>query len=229
MGKRKNSKAAQFELIFLFLASVLIFLLWNTAIIFPVKLWSVLIHEIGHALAAILTGGSVSYIEVGPNLGGITLFSGGNEFITAFAGYFSSTIFGAAAFYASYREKERKYFGYGFAVIIFLVTVNLIREPFSIAVSILYCILLVVLPNLSKKSISEYTFRFIGLTSALYVFTDVLYDVFSTSLRLSDAEKLEEITSIPSTFWGIIWLIITGSVIYSFYRYAISYSFSKRR
>ena len=46
-----------------------------------------LVHELGHGLAAILTGGSFLYFEVFPNGGGLAHTSGGLRFVVIPAGY----------------------------------------------------------------------------------------------------------------------------------------------
>ena len=63
-------------------------LLWNTAFIKPFKLIAVFIHEMGHATACWMTGGSVKGIEVHKNEGGVTKYVGGNQYIVIPAGMY---------------------------------------------------------------------------------------------------------------------------------------------
>ncbi|KAL7470734.1 hypothetical protein ACHAXS_010990, partial [Conticribra weissflogii] len=70
------------EIIFLSLTAgylLLIYLLWNTTIMKPMKLIAVFVHEMSHATACWLTCGSVKAIEVYTNEGGVTKYVGGKR------------------------------------------------------------------------------------------------------------------------------------------------------
>jgi hypothetical protein len=43
----------------LILLTTVIFMLWNTGLVYPLRLLIVFLHELSHAAATILTGGSV--------------------------------------------------------------------------------------------------------------------------------------------------------------------------
>ena len=75
--------------------------LWLSPLLVPFRLFVTLIHEFGHALAAVLTGGHVLEIMVRLDGSGLTLVEGGNLFITASAGYLGSSLFGAALLLAA--------------------------------------------------------------------------------------------------------------------------------
>ncbi len=53
------------------------FFLWNTALLKPMKLIAVFVHEMSHATACWITGGKVLGIEVFGNEGGVTKYQGG--------------------------------------------------------------------------------------------------------------------------------------------------------
>jgi hypothetical protein len=60
----------------------------------PLRLFSTFIHEAGHALAALLSFGSVKSLVVFPNGSGVTYTSGGWRFLISSAGYLGTTLFG---------------------------------------------------------------------------------------------------------------------------------------
>ena len=62
---------------------------------YPLRLLVTFIHEGSHALATILTGGSVHAINIDPSGSGITLSAGGFNPIIASAGYLGATLYGA--------------------------------------------------------------------------------------------------------------------------------------
>jgi hypothetical protein len=68
--------------------------LWNTAIMKPMKLIAVFIHEMGHATACWMTGGKVEGIEVYNNEGGVTKYRGGKRWFIIPAGYLGGAFWG---------------------------------------------------------------------------------------------------------------------------------------
>lgn len=66
----------------------------NSAIVKPMKLISIFIHEMGHASAAWLTGGKVDKIEVYDNEGGVTNFRDGWKPAIIPAGYVGVSFWG---------------------------------------------------------------------------------------------------------------------------------------
>ena len=78
------------------LIPVLVFALWNTPVVFPVKVLVVFLHELSHGLAAVLTGGSIVAISLSVQQGGEATTLGGNGFIILSAGYLGSLLFGVA-------------------------------------------------------------------------------------------------------------------------------------
>lgn len=85
------------EIVFLCCAAgylVANFFLWNTFICKPMKLLAVFVHEMSHATACWMTGGSVKGIEVYTNEGGVTKYVGGNRYIVVPAGYLGGAFWG---------------------------------------------------------------------------------------------------------------------------------------
>ena len=73
---------------------IALWLLWYTPVIFPLKIFVVLLHEISHALAALASGGAVERIVLDMNQGGATYVLGGNSFLVLSAGYLGSLLWG---------------------------------------------------------------------------------------------------------------------------------------
>ena len=91
--------------------SYLIFLLglimvaWEYPILYPLKLLVVFFHESSHAIATILTGGTVKELVINQQQGGHVISQGGNRFITLSAGYIGSLLWGVVIYLlVSYNE-----------------------------------------------------------------------------------------------------------------------------
>ncbi len=68
-------------------------------ILFPVRLFVTFVHEAGHALAGLLTGGQVQGFEVSLDGSGLANISGGSVSLIAPAGYLGAALFGSLLFF----------------------------------------------------------------------------------------------------------------------------------
>ncbi len=75
--------------------AVVTILLWHTIVLFPLRCFVVLVHETGHALAALLTGASIDHLVVRPDESGEVLYRGGWPVIISAAGYVGSSLLGS--------------------------------------------------------------------------------------------------------------------------------------
>jgi hypothetical protein len=71
--------------------------LWNTPLVYPLKVLTVMLHEMCHALATLATGGEVKEIKTQWDESGHTLSSGGWAWAIYPAGYLGTALLGAIA------------------------------------------------------------------------------------------------------------------------------------
>lgn len=195
--------------------SILSLLLWNTIVLYPLKLLVVLMHETGHALAALVTGGDVIRIEVNAMQGGMTYTLGGNRFIILTSGYLGSCIIGACVIWSSSNNRMCKYVAEIFGFLIILEAVLWIRDLFTFSFAILMGCFCIFIGLKIRGAWEKIMMQLIGIVCCLYaiydIFTDIIFKYFSKDAIYagkSDAEALAEITFIPSIVWGIIWIIV---------------------
>ena len=85
------------------ISMVVVYILWNVPslefIVYPLKLFVTYVHEAGHSLAAIITGGEVQHFLVSPNGSGLAVTRGGTQAAIIPAGYLGAAFFGSALFY----------------------------------------------------------------------------------------------------------------------------------
>ena len=88
-----------------FVAFAAVFLLWNNRdleiIIYPLRLFVTFVHEAGHALASLLTGGQVREFVVNANGSGYAVTAGGNAALVLPAGYLGAALFGSLLYLLS--------------------------------------------------------------------------------------------------------------------------------
>src|SRR5919109_753500 len=78
---------------------------WLTPALYPLKIFVVFIHETGHALATVLTGGRVVSMVVTPWESGYVQAIGGTPVLMASAGYIGSALFGGVMLLLSGRRQ----------------------------------------------------------------------------------------------------------------------------
>ena len=185
----------------------LLWSLWDTAIIYPVKLFVVLLHEVNHAVAAVATGGEVERILLNAQQGGATYTRGGNAFITLSAGYLGSLLWGTLFILLAFSRwlKPRWIMG-GVGASVLLLTLFLVRGMFGMGVGILFAATLLVGAKYLSQGMNRAFLLGLGLTSTLYAILDIKSDVLDRPQLPSDAAMLAEMTGIPTAVWGFLWI-----------------------
>lgn len=186
-----------------------IWALWDTAIVYPLKVFVVLLHEVSHGLAAIATGGSVERIVLDANQGGAAYTVGGIPFVTLSAGYLGSLFWGVLFVMLGFSRLLRPRWIIGaVGVFVVLVSVFVVRNPFGLLFGVAFGGALVA----SAKYLSQRTNRILllvlGLTSTLYAILDIKSDIISRPNLRSDAAMLAEMTGVHTMFWGFLWIAI---------------------
>lgn len=181
--------------------------LWNTPVIYPLKIFVVLLHELSHAGASLATGGTVQRIELDPYQGGACYCPGGNAFLVLSAGYLGSLAWGGAMFAAARSTRVRTdVVNTGIAVIVALATVFYVRNPFGIAFGALFSVTLLWAARKGGSGFNRGVLLTLGLTSSLYAILDIKSDILDRPELRSDAAMLAEVTGVPTVVWGLLWI-----------------------
>jgi hypothetical protein len=191
----------------------LLWTFWETPVVYPLKIFVVLLHELSHAVAAWATGGSVGYIELDPRQGGATWITGGLPFFTLSAGYLGSLLWGVGLVRAAYWKKLRAWAMTALiGASVLVLTALFVRNGFGIAFGILFGLAMIG----SAWQISDLWNRrlvlVLGMTSCLYAVLDIKSDVLDRPQLPSDAAMLGEMTGIPTLVWGVLWIGIALGV-----------------
>jgi hypothetical protein len=189
--------------------------LWSTLALYPIKLFVVLLHELSHAGAALLTGGEILSIEINELIGGFCQYRGGNRLVVASAGYLGSLLWGGLILIVASRTNASRKLGTLIAAMMIVAALLWIRNTFGILYTVGSAVLLFVMCRFLPSWMVRILMQFLGTASCLYVIVDIYEDV---SQEGSDANTLAELTGIPAMFWGVIWgMIALGMIFYSFY------------
>ena len=201
-----------------------VFALWQTPVMVPLKILIVFLHELSHAAVVILTGGSVESLSVSPDQGGLVLARGGSRFWTLSAGYLGSLAIGVALLVAALRTQADRLVIGAFGAITLLVTALYIREGFPFLFGLCTGLTMLASAYFLGHGPNDLLLRIIGLTSIGYVPYDIFSDTIARSNLRSDARMLAEEFGGTTVMWGGAWLIISLIVIGASLRWGLGRS-----
>jgi hypothetical protein len=183
-----------------------------------------LIHELSHAIMALLTGGDVTEIKLNDNASGsCTTKSKGKfkTFLVSSAGYISSALFSLLLFYSLGKEWNQ-YFFYLFLSISVIALIFWIRNAYGIIWTLTFASLnfaLILIPYAIPKY-SNHILLIFGLLIAidnLLACLTLLYISIVTPKKAGDATNIAKTTKIPAFFWSLLFLAITLYIGYKSY------------
>ncbi len=193
---------------------VLVFGLWQTPAIIPLKILIVFLHEFAHAAMTVLTGGEVISLSVSANQGGEVWSRGGSRFLILTAGYLGSLLIGLGLLLAALRTNADRAVMAAFGGLMVLVALLYIRDLFAFAFCVGTGIAMLAIARFLPRDVNDMVLRVIGLTSMIYVPYDIFSDTIARSNLRSDARMLAEEFGGATVLWGGLWLIISLAVIW---------------
>jgi len=189
---------------------LLIFYLWNSPLLYPLRILVVFFHEMSHALAAILTGGGVEAIHLHPGAGGLCVTTGGIPFIVISAGYLGSLLWGGAIMLLSRKAKVVNLLTTGLGIVLLGAAALLVRPVLGFG--FLFCVgtgaALAAMGLKLAVWANAFALRLIGLSSCMYATVDIKSDILDRPHLTSDATLLAEHTGVPAFAWGVFWMVL---------------------
>lgn len=205
--------------------TALIYALWNTNVIWPLRVLVVLFHELSHAGMALATGGEVVSVTFHQNEGGLAVTRGGNGFWISTAGYLGSLIIGAALFLAAVLSRADRAVAAGVGAVMIFAALFYMRDLFAVGFTVLIGAVLIVVAWWLHAQVSDLILRVIGLASMLYVPWDIATDTiiprrFGSDV-MSDAASIAGRTGLTEGIVGSVWFILSLIVIFATLRIAL--------
>ena len=218
MSAATSFKAPPRRLVLPLSLAVLALLLWDTFAVYPFRLFVVLLHEISHGLAAVLTGGAIVSIGLRFDEGGVCLTRGGWPFLILNAGYLGSLLWGVLFLLrGARRARARPVIGFVGAFTL-VVTLFYVRTWFGFLYGLGTGLVLLAVASRLKPAVSEVLLAAVGATSCLYAVWDIATDVLLRHSGGSDAAALARLTGLPAIVWGLAWIAFSIAVLASVVR-----------
>lgn len=205
----------------LLVLTAVVFVIWSTPIAFPIRMLVVFLHELAHALAAILTGGSVLELTLSPLEGGSATTLGGNFFIIASAGYLGSLLFGIVFLVLALRTDLDRWVLGALGMTLLVLSLWYFRSAFAFGFGTITALVMLSAARWGGLILCDLMLRLIGLTSMVYVPYDIVSDTILRASARSDARNIAESFGGTTLFWGVLWLILSLITIALTLRYGL--------
>ena len=207
MTKRKPD-GFQFLILASLLTVMLSFIPGANILVYPFLLFVTFIHEGGHALAALLTGGMVTELSIHRDASGETYSMGGIPLLIASAGYLASAIYGASLLVLCRDGRNAKAALSLTAAAILALTIFFAKGPLSLLAGLLMPLGLVFIALALKERTAHFFAMFLAIQCCLNALFDLrtLFLLSATTNVPSDAANMAGMTGVPAIFWALLWL-----------------------
>lgn len=210
--------------IILLAAIVLVAVLWNVPaadpLLYPVRLFVTFIHEAGHGLAALLTGGRFIEFRLFPNGSGYAITGGGNNLFVLPAGYLGAALFGAVLFYLVNRFHIARTLAAVLAVALILLSLAFgLGSPLALVVGFAFGAVLLLLAWKGGETVCALMLNMLAILTGLNAVLDVWGLVGAPGAALgsipNDAAAFSQNVAplIPAAGWAVIWAAIAVALL----------------
>jgi hypothetical protein len=201
---------------------------------YPFQLFVTFIHEGGHALAALLTGNSVTSLSVSTDTSGLTnAMIQENWLVQIFffsAGYLGAMAFGIALLVLIRWRVSARVILVGCGAIVGSLTLifGLIKPliglnslsgiPFTLIAGTLLSVGLIALARFASPRIASFFVSFLAVQCVLNALLNLktvffLSSPFAPSVP-NDAVSMANVTGVPAILWTIIWIAIAFGILW---------------
>lgn len=168
--------------------------------LYPVTLLVTFLHELGHALAALLSGGQVEGLHVSADGSGYTSTRGGSPGFILIGGYLGSAVLGNLLFYLGARHKALTDIALQVLAVV-MALVGLIWFESFVSTALLFAFAVLLWLAVRYTNWDQDILMFLGLTAVLYIIQDFRVGPSSDLARYE-----AEVGLFPARIWMFIWL-----------------------
>ncbi|MDZ4769236.1 MAG: M50 family metallopeptidase [Chloroflexota bacterium] len=224
----------QRALIMALLAAAIVFILWNipllSGVLYPFRLFVTFVHESGHGIAALISGGEFGQMVLSSDGSGHALTSGGIRALILPAGYLGAALFGAVLFYLTNTVPFPRTIAIVLGGLVGIVTL-LYTQPLTLAffVGLGMALALVALWRFADRGITMLALNVLAIITGL----NALFDLI-TLTRIADlgggigrndaaAFSAQVAPVLPASGWALVWaalsvVILAGAIYLAFLR-----------
>ena len=201
-----------------------------SVVTYPIRLFVTYVHEAGHSLAALLTGGQVHGFEVSPDGSGVARTSGGNISLILPAGYLGAALFGSLLFFLTNRVPR---WTRGLAFLLGLAIIALTlgyalpsaeRGPTALIVGVGFGVGLIALGWQAPRLVNVFVLNTLAILTSLNAVFDLRLLVQNadaqSAVGVNDAAQFsEKVTpllpaSVVAAIWAAVAFCMLGAAVY---------------
>lgn len=210
MAVRRSINWAETGVLLVIVAVV--YALWSTPVVYPLKMLVVFFHELSHGLMAVFTGGDIIRIELDHRQGGLCVTRGGVRFLVTSAGYLGSMLWGGVILVAAARTRFDRHIMFGLGLLLLLTGALWVRPFISFAFFFVLAMgaAMVAAGRYLDMRVNDLLLKLVGLTSCLYAIADIKSDALDRDIPSSDASKIAEYVPLLSGWMvGAVWIALS--------------------
>ncbi|MDX1521339.1 MAG: M50 family metallopeptidase [Anaerolineae bacterium] len=188
---------------------------------YPFRLLLTIVHELGHGLAALLTGGEFIRFQISANGSGLAFTSGGWRLVVIPAGYLGVALFGAALIMLGRDHRWSRtamgLIGGGmillglFYAVPTIFTIHILSGILTTFASLAFGALFLWIAFKAPPGGIIFLLHIVAIQAGLTAFTDLFTVIGLSTLFFrapnNDARSMAELTFIPAIVWAIIWVV----------------------
>lgn len=213
-------------------AIVIVFVLWNvpqvSGLLYPFRLFVTYIHEAGHGLAAILTGGQFIRFEVFADGAGQAVTAGGSRALILPAGYLGAALFGAVLFALVNRLRQTRAIAFVLGILLLAFSLLFGRfSPVALLVGIAFGAVLIGLAYKANREINALVLTVLALLTGLNAVLDLYFLVGSSDAAMGSvrndaaAFSAEVFPLVPPAIWALVWALAAVALLALAFWYAV--------
>jgi hypothetical protein len=181
-------------------------------LMYPLRLFVTFVHESGHGLAALATGGEFRQMVVNSNGSGLAYTAGGNRAVILVMGYLGAALFGAGLFYIANRVPRPRAVAAGLGVLVAAMSVlytGFLSTAFLVGLG--FGAVLLLLAWKAPANIALLVLNFLAVITGLNAVFDLVAlvntpDAMMGPVRNDAAAFSAEITPlVPGYVWAVVW------------------------
>jgi len=232
--KYKIAEDARPQITLLIIATLITIALWFIPfadyLVYPIRLFVTFIHEGGHALAAVLTGGSVQSLTVSPDSSGLVKAYSSSALATLIfssAGYLSATAYGVLLLALIRWNVSPRKILFASGVFVALLTaafglfapvlhifsgdISLTATAFTVLSGAVLTAGLIATARYLNLKWANFAVCFLAVQCLLNAVFDLknLFIISATTDAHNDAMNMAQVTGLPAGAWILIWIGIS--------------------
>jgi hypothetical protein len=188
---------------------------WGPLLLYPFTLFTTWVHECGHAVMAVLLGGSVSSITIQPDTSGLTrsLMPSGRiaRGLVASSGYLGASIVGCLLMAATRVEKRARPILWAIGLFMLFTLVFWIRNLFGALVVLAWAVTLLALARKGSGGASRFFLSVLAIQVALNAVFNIR--VLFLVNGPSDAETMAQLFIAPAWVWATVWMTMSVAML----------------